>query len=107
MNVVVSFGSQVHQIPQIGLAHNGPVISPIVQQVTPTSALATPSQSHFGKRVVKYAMLPTTAIKNATNIAISAGHVEIKDPLRRVHCSFIRSNEQRGIPGNAHQQCDE
>ena len=52
-NVVVSRASHVHQMPHTGCAQIGPVISPMVQHATPTSAAATPSQSHFGWRVAR------------------------------------------------------
>ena len=50
---MVSRASQVHQIPQTGRAHRGPVASPIVQQTTPTSAADTPKQSQLDLRVAK------------------------------------------------------
>ena len=48
MNVEVRRASHVHQIPHAGLPQSTPVISPTVQQTTPTSTAETPSQSHFG-----------------------------------------------------------
>src|SRR3989442_11908745 len=39
--------SQVHQMPQTGRAHNGPVTSTTVQNTTPTSAVTTASASVF------------------------------------------------------------
>jgi hypothetical protein len=61
MKVVVSLGSQVHQMPHTGRARSGPVISPIVQQTGPTAPADTPKSSHRSLRVERKAILETNA----------------------------------------------
>ena len=47
-SVSVSRASQVHQVPQIGLAQIGPVVSMTALKATPTSAEAAANRSSRG-----------------------------------------------------------
>src|SRR5271155_5586168 len=89
MKVVVRRASQVHQIPHTGRAHSGPVISPIEQMATPTSAADTASQSQRGWRVARYAMFAKNTMKKALN---------------GVHRLFIRRDVERGIRRIKHER---
>src|SRR2546425_3768934 len=68
-NVEVSRASQVHQMPQTGLAQMGPVTRTTVKKATPTSAEDTASQSHFGARRNRQATLAITVMKKPTKPA--------------------------------------
>ena len=63
ISVVVSRGSQVHHVPQIGLAQIGPVINTSVTNNVPISAAARPSRSHFCSLLIKYNIPATITMK--------------------------------------------
>ena len=62
--MVVSLGSHVHQVPQIGLPQIEPNAMAKAVNSTPTSAEAAASRSHRVFFVLRYAMLATnTTVK--------------------------------------------
>ena len=63
ISVVVSRGSQVHHVPQIGFAQIGPVINTSVMNNVPISAVARPSRSHFCSLLIKYNIPATITMK--------------------------------------------
>ena len=72
-SVEVSRTSQVHQIPQTGRAHSGPVTRTTVQKTTPTSAAATATASAFGLRRIRYTTEATKFTRKKMNIVQAEG----------------------------------
>ena len=71
--VRVSRASQVHQVPQIGLAQIGPVVSITALNTTPTSADAAANRSSRGSLSHRYSALVIPTSENASSADHAAG----------------------------------
>src|SRR5690349_3393114 len=71
--VVVSRGSQVHQVPQTGRPHSEPSTMVSVQNSTPISADAAATRSHWTRPVFRYPRLATNTTPKDRNATHAAG----------------------------------
>src|SRR6185437_4502534 len=71
--VLVSLASQVHQVPQIGFAQSGPVVSITQANAVPTSADAAANRSYRSSFINKYRMLARPTRPNASIVDHAAG----------------------------------
>ena len=63
MNVEVKRMSHVHQMPQTGFAHKGPVTKTQEQKMNPTSAAECATSSQARDRLARYITLPSATMK--------------------------------------------
>ena len=104
MKVEVRRASQVHQMPHTGRAQSGPVIRPMVQQMTPTSAPATPRASHLRRAGGEIGDVGVEDDGEGGEHGDPAGKMEIKDALDGVHRLFIGRDEKSGVAREENQQ---
>ena len=107
MKVEVRRASQVHQIPQTGRAQSGPVISPMVQQITPTSTPETPEEVPFAIAGDEIGDVGDRRRRKRRRTWRSSWHVEIEDALDGVHGGFVRRDEKGGVACAENQQGDD